>query len=151
MMYFLDVLGVPMGYRFEIHHYGPFCAEILRDTEWLVIDGIVEERSASEGNYSDYAPGPNIDNLLESYRGDLQPYEERVRVVAKVFAPLPSSDLELYATLDYLYREQRARGGEGPWKERVVGRLLQVKKGKFPEETVSRFYHQMVSAGLVKP
>ena len=34
IVYFLQVLGVPMRYRFEVFHYGPFCITILGDLEW---------------------------------------------------------------------------------------------------------------------
>jgi uncharacterized protein YwgA len=38
IVYFLQVLDVPMRYRFEVCHYGPFCTTILGDLEWLMAD-----------------------------------------------------------------------------------------------------------------
>ena len=57
---------------------------------------------------------------------------------------------ELLATLDYLYRQLKAGGGPGPWKERVINRFLEVKKDKFSAEEVRAAYDSMVRAGLAE-
>jgi uncharacterized protein YwgA len=31
ILYFLQTSGVPMRYRFDIYHYGPYCDRITRD------------------------------------------------------------------------------------------------------------------------
>ena len=62
MMYFLKATGVPMTYRFDIYHYGPFCEEILRDVEWLIADGVITDLSDKPEKYSNYAqvrPSPS--------------------------------------------------------------------------------------------
>ncbi len=48
--------------------------------------------------------------------------------------------LELLATLDYLFRQLKAGGGQGPWKEKVIERFMQVKKEKFAREAVRAAY-----------
>jgi hypothetical protein len=58
--------------------------------------------------------------------------------------------LELIATLHYLYREQTASGRKGPWKDRVVSRLMEVKSGKFQRSVVEDAYGRMIEAGLVE-
>ena len=72
-MYFLKVLGVPMDYRFDIHHYGPFCNAILHDTEMLLVDGVVVDEAA-KSRYSNYVPGPNAEELLEKHAAVLAQY-----------------------------------------------------------------------------
>jgi hypothetical protein len=49
-----------------------------------------------------------------------------------------------------LYREQKASGGPGPWKDRVVARFREVKQDKFPAEEISIAYDQMASLQLVE-
>jgi len=150
IMYFLSVAGVPMGYRFEIHNFGPFCSEIMRDTDWLIVDDIIGDCSHTPES-SNYGPGENIELLLESYEDFLKPHRETVSTIAAVFAPLQTADLELYATLDYIFREQRARGGDGPWKDRVIKRFMEIKKNKFAQGVVEKAYENMQQAELVSP
>ena len=65
--------------------------------------------------------------------------------------PLEPDHLELVATLDYLYRQKKAGGGSGPWKNSVIDRFIQVKKNKFPRTAVSVAYDSMVRANLLEP
>lgn len=150
MMYFLQVRGVPMHYRFDIHHYGPFCDRISRDIEWLLADGVVADRSNRPQQYSNYQPGPAIGEL-RALHPDLEGHRQAMRSVARTFLPLSPERLELLATLHYLYREQRACGGPGPWKRRVVERFREVKGDKFSAEEASSTYDQMATAQLLEP
>src|SRR5437867_991119 len=67
MMYFLQVVGVPMGYRFEIHHYGPYCDEISRDVEWLIADRVIQD-SSRQSSYSNYGPGPQAKAIINQHK-----------------------------------------------------------------------------------
>jgi uncharacterized protein len=151
ILYFLKVLHMPMGYRFEIHHYGPYCDEIVTDTEWLLADGVIVDHSDNPKKYSNYGPGEALNELLPRHQDKLEPLRECVRSVVRVLVPMRPEKLELLATLHYVYREQRASGRQGVWKPSVVARLLEVKQNKFPREEVAQTYDVMVSAGLVEP
>ncbi len=61
------------------------------------------------------------------------------------------ADLELLATLDYLYRQLRAGGGDGPWKERVVARFEEVKGYKFNFDEVSAAYDTLAKTNIIDP
>jgi hypothetical protein len=74
-----------------------------------------------------------------------------VRKIVQAFLPLSPERLELIATLHYLYRELKASGGPGPWKEAVVSRFREVKGDKFPSAEVSDTYDQMVTDKLLEP
>ena len=67
IVYFLQVLEVPMRYRFDVCHYGPFCTSILGDLEWLMADGVITDISTDPGKYSKYTPGPACDELIAKY------------------------------------------------------------------------------------
>ena len=151
MMYFLQVRGVPMRYRFDIHYYGPYCDAISRDIEWLMADEVVVDGSNNKLKYSNYKPGPAIGELIALHGADLEPARPIIRAVVGTLLPLSPERLELIATLHYLYRDQKASGGPGPWKERVVSRFREVKHDKFPQDEVSKTYDQMAGAGLLEP
>lgn len=150
IVYFLQLSGIPMRYRFDIYHYGPFCARISRDVEWLVADGVLRDASFSPEKYSNYRPGDAAEELLRSHVDALQNHQETINKVVQTLLPLDPAHLELLATLDYLYRQIKAGGGSGPWKERVINRFMEVKKDKFQRDNVSAAYDAMVQADLIK-
>lgn len=149
ILYFLQISGIPMRYRFEIYHYGPYCDKIYRDVELLLADGVLIDVSANPGKYSNYRPAEAAAELIQLHRSHLEPYLTLLTTVVKALLPFKPDHLEILATLDYLYRALRAGGGNGPWKERVIGRFMQVKKDKFGENDVVAAYDAMVRANLI--
>lgn len=151
IMYFLKVSRVPMSYRFDIHHHGPFCQEILRDAQWLMADDVIIDSSRDPDKYSNYAPGKAIGDLLTRYKNVVNWHRRKVCEVVHALAPLAPEDLEMLATLDYIYRELTASGKKGPWKDRVIARFMQIKGSKFRQGLVESAYDAMVKAHLVRP
>lgn len=149
VMYFLHTSGVPMGYRFELYHYGPYCDEITRDVEWLQADGVIADRSAG-ARYPNYAPGETAGEMMAQNGKEVERYRGQVRQIVQSLVPLRPDRLELLATLDYLFRWEKATGGDGPWKERVVQRFFKVKGQKFADDEVRTAYDKMASAGLLE-
>ncbi|RYZ88870.1 MAG: hypothetical protein EOP06_10210, partial [Proteobacteria bacterium] len=86
IVYFLKVLEVPMRYRFDIYTYGPFCASILTDTEWLEADEAIVDLSENQGKASSYSPGERVDELLELHRDFLNEHKKLVENVVKGLA-----------------------------------------------------------------
>ena len=150
IMYFLQVSGIPMNYRFDIYHYGPFCEEILRDIDWLTADQVVIDRSDNPQRYSNYAPGENSDELIQMHQSFLAPLRNKIDALVRAFIPLKPRTMELIATLDYLYRQQKATTSSGPWKPSVISRFDQVKAGKFLPEEINEAYDGMVRMGLIE-
>jgi uncharacterized protein YwgA len=146
--YFLQVRGVPMRYRFEVCHFGPFCSEILDDTEWLAADAVVVDKSPQTGKYSKFAPGPACDALLGEFSEQLGRFEEIVTDTVKALLPLEPRHLELIATLDYAFREMKGTLGKKPPKSKVLARFRDFKADKFTVKEVEETYERLESAGL---
>jgi len=148
IMYFLKVSGVPMGYHFDIHTFGPFCQEILSDAEVLMADDVIKDRSSIPDRYSNYGPSTTCDELVGLFREKLDSFRQTVRTLVQTLVPLSPDRLEFLATLDFAYRWIKASGGDGPWKDRVVSRFIEIKKEKFKRTDVEDTYDQMVNARL---
>src|SRR5260370_38492954 len=118
IVYFLQVLDVPMRYRFEVYHYGPFCASILGDLEWLLADEAIADSSTDPTTYSKYTPGPSCNELISNHSAKLKKYQDTLTSTVKALLPLKPDHLELVATLDYAFRELKATRSE----ERRVGK-----------------------------
>lgn len=149
IMYFLTRRGIPLPYRFEIYHYGPFCSDIYHDVDCLQADEVVVDKAQGTGKYWNYAPGPNTDVLIELYGDEMAEYEDVIDEVINIFADLSPNALELIATLDYIYQDEKARRRDGlPEKQAVVERFIQVKKDKFPLEMVNEMYDVLLNAKI---
>jgi uncharacterized protein YwgA len=150
IVYFLQISGVPMRYRFDIYHYGPYCDRITRDVELLVADGVLNDISPNPDKYSNYRPAEAATELIQSHKTEIQTHRDSINRVVEALLPLEPDHLELLATLDYLYRQKKAGGGSGPWKQEVINRFMQVKKDKFERAEVSVAYDSMVRAKLIE-
>ena len=70
--------------------------------------------------------------------------------------PLTPDQLELIATLDFAYRWERASGGSGPWKQRVIKKFFEIKmnkKSKFDPndpKKIEKAYDSLVKAKLIE-
>jgi uncharacterized protein YwgA len=148
IVYFLQVLNVPMRYRFDVHHYGPFCDSILGDTEWLMADGVIVDSSPNTEKYSKFTPGSASDELIAKYSDKLQEHEGTIRNTVKALLPLKPDHLELIATLDYAFRETRATAGKKPARKAVISRFREFKGEKFNEAEIAKTYDQLEGAGL---
>lgn len=148
IIYFLQVAGVPMRYSFDLYHYGPYCERISRDVELLTADSVLADESTEPSKFSNYRPGGEADELLVAHPG-VAGHIASIRKVVHALLPLRPERLELLATLDYLYRQVKAGGGSGPWKDRVVERFISVKKQKFSRADVETAYDVMAQVGLV--
>lgn len=147
--YFLQVLGVPMKYRFEIYTYGPFCSEILRDIEWMEADGVIIDASSDKEKRSDYRPGQSIDELISMHSDYIEKYKDVIENVASGLANVEPNQLELLATLVYLYRWFEATDQPAPFRSSVICRLNEIKPGKFSTQNVDHAYDWLKSVKLV--
>ena len=148
IVYFLQVLDVPMRYRFEVCHYGPFCTSILGDLEWLIADAVITDSSPDPGKYSKYTPGPACDELIAKHVAKLKDYDDTVKSTVKALLPLKPDHLELIATLDYAFREMKATLGKKPPKKKVIERFREFKGAKFSDDEITKTYDRLEAAGL---
>ncbi|MBM4071095.1 MAG: hypothetical protein FJ271_19435 [Planctomycetes bacterium] len=148
IVYFLQVRNVPMRYRFDVHHFGPFCDTILADTEWLMADGVIVDNSPDPGKYSKFMPGSACDQLTAKYSEKLRGHEGTIRNTVKALLPLQPDHLELIATLDYAFRETRATAGKKPARNAVIARFKEFKREKFSDAEIAKTYDQLEGAGL---
>lgn len=148
IVYFLKVADVPMDYRFEIYHYGPFSDALRSDIGWLLADEVISDKSNDTSTYSKYVPGPAFGTLIDKYRGDLSHYESTIQAVVSALPLSDPKQMEMIATLDYLYRATKASNPSGPYRDGVIKRFQEVKGEKFTKTEIERAYDEMVKAKL---
>lgn len=149
LLYFMNVRGVPMKYSFDIHNFGPFCANVMHDVEWLLTDDVIQDRARDE-RYSNYKPSAGWDELSTQYKAKLDEHRDKIEEVCDALSDLSPDALELVATLDFSYRWVRARGGKGPWKQAAVEKFKSIKKDKFDDYDIDNWYDVLVEAELIE-
>ncbi len=148
LCYFAKASGVPLPFRFEIYHYGPFSQEIFYRTEDLLLDGVIEDRSSDRGQ-SNFVPGPNLDSFLNRFGETIEQHETNLERVATMFSRLDASQMELVSTIHYMHSSHREWFKEVPSKDAVVANVLQVKGDKFDRQAVERAFDILREAGLL--
>jgi len=150
IVYFLKVLDVPMRYRFDLYHYGPFCDNMLSDLEWLGADEVISDSSPDPHKYSKYTSGPACEELLAKHAARLKECADTVKSTVKALLPLRPDHLELIATLDYAFREMKATAGKKPAMTVVMARFREFKGAKFNDKEIAETYERLKGAGLFR-
>lgn len=149
VLYFLQVRGVPVRYKFDVHHFGPFCAEILQDAEWLSAFDVIEDNSDSPEKHSDYRITDSGAKLLDTFAQDLQSHRATVKSIVSALVPMDTDELELISTLHYVFREIAASKEESPSREEVKTRFKEFKKSKFQDARIDSAWERMIQVKLL--
>lgn len=149
LLYFMKVLGVPMRYTFEIHHFGPFCQNVRNDVDWLLADYVLKDES-QDPRYSNYRPNKSWKELENQFARELSQFQSVVSNVCHALSDLSPNTLELIATLDFSYRWVKARGGQGPWRHLAIEKFKSIKKDKFADAEIQKWYDSLAAAQLIE-
>lgn len=146
LCYLAKAKGIPFSFSFDIYHYGPFAADLFSLTEDLISDQIVLDESADR-SISKYVPGPACDQLLAQKRTKLTKHKNGLNQIIDIFRGMSPQQLELITTVHYIYCSGRGFGN--PKKESVIKTVFQIKKGKFPVDTIRTTFDALNQAGLL--
>lgn len=149
LVYFLHVLGVPMSFRFRIHHFGPYSETLASAVDWLQADSVITD-AATSSNYSSYVVGENFDEVVSSHSDRLAKHASTIEAVVNAMASLDPKELEVAATLDYAFRWVKARGHIGPWRDETIKKFKEIKKEKFSNTKIEEWYESLMEAGLIQ-
>lgn len=135
-----EAKGVPLGYSYRLHHYGPFSVELENDVADLMSKGYVKV-TADPGGYGyhvqveDEAPH-NVDELAGQYIPDVQ-------ALFDAFGKRDRPTLELMATIHFVNSILGCPG---------KGRLTQevkLLKPQFSQDYIESMAQDMQKNGLL--
>lgn len=117
--------GVPLGYKFRLYHYGPYCSELWGDLNSLKEYGYLTI-SANESGW-----GYEIRILPEGRRfvtgqGVAEEIRKKVDGLLEVLGGQPVRRLEALATAHYIFQDLR-KAGLLPDEDKVVYHVLKLK------------------------
>lgn len=124
-VYLLDRLGLESGFDFDYHHYGPYSRDLDNAAEDAKAFDLVNEEFAYRfrdgARYSIFSLKHDVEPKAQAY-GELG--QEKAGEFARLFAQTNVTILELAATIDWLWREEKI----SDWRTEVKKRKT-VKTG----------------------
>lgn len=143
--YFLKAKGIPLEFKFDIYHYGPYSQELYFRMDELLADGIVFDDSGQKSK-SIYIPGDQIGELLSNH--DISNYVDDINDIISLFNQFHPTEMELLATIHYLQTTSTKYFGNPPKKEEIIEKVLAIKRDKFSKTLVSRAFDALAKADL---
>ena len=141
ILYFLqEAIGLPLQYRFRMHHYGPFSEDIENDISVLQAIGSIKVVPDQEG-YG-YHVTPTSEEKIP-WDNEIQKSKEKITQVVNLLKELEARDLELYATVHFVQNLL-----EDPSKEQVLNTVSRVKP-QFSRDTILEAYDLLIKAELI--
>lgn len=142
LAYFLqESYGIPLGYTFRMHHYGPYSRELDNDLLKLRFMGFVDIQPDSSG-YGFHVT--QLCNAEPGWASALAPYESELGGAIAKLGNLPASLLEIQATIHYV-----GQLVEGASPEQIVA-IVHSLKPKFLPERIAEARKQLEELGLLE-
>jgi uncharacterized protein YwgA len=142
LAYFLqESYGIPMGYTFRMHHYGPYSRELDNDLLKLRLMGFIDVQA------DDLGYGFHVTPLCDAdlaWTNALASYESQLRDALTKLGRLPASELEIQATIHYV--NELVEGAPVEDVEKIVHNL----KPKFLPEHIAQARKQLEEQDLLK-
>lgn len=142
LAYFLqESYGIPLGYTFRMHHYGPYSRELDDDLLKLRLMGFIDMQAAISGY------GFHVTKLCDAEPGwakALARYESQLSDAIAKLGDLPASLLEIQATIHYV-----SQLVEGASSDEVV-KIVHSLKPKFLPEHIATALEQLRNLSLLK-
>lgn len=134
--------GVPCDYEYSLYTYGPYCAELAADVEYIASMGGVNLNQVFNGGY-DIRIGDNARLISEKSKDFIEKYSSQIDRLISDFGQYNARDLELRSTLIYLGNRQRYN------KTELKNDLIDLKP-YFSGKEVSDAINELVKGGFIK-
>ena len=142
LAYFLqESYGIPLGYTFRMHHYGPYSRELDNDLLKLRLMEFVDVRPDDSGYGFHVTPRSEPE---AGWADALAPHESQLGDAIAKLGNLPASLLEIQATIHYV-----GRLVEGASPEQIVA-IVHSLKPKFLPERIAAAREQLEELGLLE-
>jgi hypothetical protein len=149
LVYFVKALGAPIPCSFEIYTYGPYSDSVTLSMDSMLADDVLKDTSNDSKKYSNYRLGANANEILEAYQRLIEPYQKIIDAVVQSIGSFKPPELELVATLHFVYHKLKQILRTEPSKDQVLGEFRRIKKDKFAVAEVEGFYDALKRAQLI--
>src|SRR5579863_10451358 len=137
LVYFVQDSGVPLEYKYEIYHYGPYSFELSHELSSLDSLGVLNVESDPSGFGFDISAGKF------AVRFHLEPsYQKKVEKVLAEFGANTPAQLEVKATIHFVHSLIKKRFSSSKIKPEVMQKVRALKP-RFTEDFVKNCYSDL--------
>lgn len=141
IVYFMQEAGVPLGFRYSIHLFGPYSEALDTYVETQVFEGTLAFEQ--DGLSTLVKPGPSCDTAIEEDKEEVSKYRSTIDAVIQKLGRKTPFTLEVLSTTHFV-----AVHMPGP-DEEVIKATYSLKDGKFSEQEISRALTDLRELGFL--
>jgi len=143
LVYFVQDAGVPLEYRYEIYHYGPYSFDLSRDLSSLDALGVLNIESDPKGFGFDISVG----KFAEKFKLDAK-HQKKIEKVINQFGRDTAAELEVKATIHFVYSVIKKRSSPGKIKSEVIQKVGALKP-RFTKDFIKNCYSELEGASWI--
>lgn len=142
-----EVYKVPLGYRFSLYTYGPYCSDVLSDLDYSeAINGVKIYHVVSEPGGYNIEPSYEADGYIAKAKTFLDNHKGSINDMLKLFGKMTAKDLELRSTIVYIYKNYLKNRWEIDSTE-IAGDVKELKP-YFSTEQILEAYQELSETGI---
>jgi len=142
--YFLqEAMGVPLGLRFVIHHYGPYSSDLAHSIDAMAATGTISivRDPAGYGYWVSAGRREDAEEVVADALEARAQYEHQIDKLVSTLGKLQVDDLELLSTSHFVRKLLRQRGQ--PDDDQHVTAEVVGLKPKFGEQRIGDAVEQL--------
>ncbi|HWG39734.1 MAG TPA: hypothetical protein VN658_04235 [Candidatus Acidoferrales bacterium] len=143
LVYFAQDAGVPLEYKYEIYHYGPYSFDLSRDLSSLDGLGVLNIESDPNGFGFDISVG----KFAEKFKLDAK-YQKKIEKVISQFGLNSSAELEVKATIHFVYSVVKKKVPPTKIRSEVIQKVGALKP-RFTKDFIKNCYTNLEQASWI--
>jgi len=143
LIYFVQDSGVPLEYKYEIYHYGPYSFELSRELGSLEGLGVLNIESDPKG----FGFNISIGRFAEKFRL-VAKYQKNIEKVINQFGLNSAAELEVKATIHFVYSVVKEKTPPAKLMPEVIQKVGALKP-RFTRDFIKNCYVSLEQAAWI--
>jgi len=143
MVYFGQVLGIPLDHSYKMYFYGPYSETVADELASAERNNII-----SQINAFCYGPGENSEAVIEQGSDQIIENIDAIEKLVGLFGNMSPLELELYATVHFIDNSQKSLYNNND-KTVIMDVVKRVKGTKFEITQIETAYNELENWGLL--
>jgi uncharacterized protein YwgA len=143
LVYFGQVLGVPLNHSYKMYYYGPYSETVAEELTLALNNGIIAKNGAFSFIYGD-----NLEKVLNDGYDQIADNIKNLEKLIELFGDMSPYDLELYATTHFIDKSQKYLYNNHD-KDSIIDIVQKVKGDKFTKNQIDSAYNTLVKWNLL--
>ncbi|NLZ53795.1 MAG: hypothetical protein GX892_11770 [Thermoanaerobacteraceae bacterium] len=140
LVYFAQVLGIPLGKAYNMHYYGPYSQEVADEMNELINQGFLNN---IPGSYSYFLSTATKDKLTIP-----KAYSAQFKELIEKFGSMSPRCLEIYATTHFI--DFKFKNVNGVFDQhQIIDEIKKAKSPKFSDQEILKAYNDLEKWNLL--